>query len=283
MSKRYIGILMSVSALLALSACGNAEPEDVSQGVVVNNGGLTDPNAEPKGGNPTEVAEDYEDNESSEDNEGVEVPEREVYSDSVPKTGRDKIIQDSIRSEIPYGDRNQTDDEHDLSVEYVTVNGGNVDSYDFSIPYSLYYTDNSRAVGGEGVVSYGSLGNLPEKVNESDTRLYELDLLSTSLFDDERGLEGRNKVQVTKQAYNLIVELNQSIYNTLDPSVVDNRVYVSVEALYQNDTDTYPYGIHYQAQSVHGDVSFNYIVNNVQNGYTVNYSNGTVRASGADD
>lgn len=273
MKKGYITVLLTTSALL-LGACSSEEPEkdvgEVSNGeVVVNNGELP----EDKGAENSEGAGETEE---------VEVPTREVYDDEVPKTGREKIIQDSIRSEIPYGDRNTTSEEPDLSVEYVEVNGNIPEDVDYNIPYTLYFEDEkSRAVGGEGVVSIVTETGLPEEVNDSETGLYELELLDTNLFNDERGQEDRNKVQVTKQAYNRVVELSQNIYRVLDPDKVDNEVFIRVQALYQKDTDEIPYGIQYQAQSLRGDIQFNYIINNIQNGYTVNYQNGEIKAGGS--
>lgn len=265
MNRKLTTTILLATSVLVLGACGGEEEEveplqEDTGTVVVNNGEVE-----------TEDEDDVE--------EEIVVPEREVYEDTVPKTDRDKIVQDSIKSEIPYSD-NMEDTSPDLTVEYLEVNDSQPETVDFNVPYTLYYTDsNDRSVGGEGVVTYTTKGDSPEEERGSETKLYEMELLSTSLIKDERGLEGRNKALVTKQAYNLITELNNNIYETARPEVTDNSTYIRVETLYQGEEDI-PYGIHYQAQSIHGDVKFNYIINNIQNGYEVDYNNGTVKAGG---
>lgn len=268
MKRGAVAILLT-STLLLLGACGSEESDEgvgaTDNGeVIVNNGDLE--------GKP----------ENTESEEEVVVPTREVHQDEVPKTGRDKIIQDSIQSEIPYGDRNDTDKKPDLSVEYEEVNGNKPEDVEFSIPYMLYFADEKgRAVGGEGVIKFGTISNEPEDEEGTEAELYELELLSNDLFNDERGLEERNKVQVTKQAYNLVTGFNKKVYEGIDPNEVDNEIFVRVQALYLGEGDTIPYGIHYEAQSLRGDIQINTIIHNVQKGYEVNHQNGEIREGGS--
>lgn len=258
MNRKLTTTILLATSVLVLGACGGEEEEveplqEDTGTVVVNNGEV--------------------------ETEGEVVPEREVYGDEVPSVTRKKINKESITSEIPYGEYEE-DTPPDLSEEEVKINGGIPETTNFSTPYTLYFKDGEgRSVGGEGVVTYMTLGEISQDIVETETELYELELLSTGLLKEERGLEERNKVKVTKQAYNRINELNREIYEEIDPSNMENEVYIKVEAIYDGDNKI-PYGVHYQAQSTYGDVKFNYIINNIQNGYEVDYNKGTVKAGG---
>ena len=265
---KRLTMLTLLTTAVVLAGCTDKESEEVptepAGEVVVNNG---------------QVTEDVEGSEEEVSTESEEsVPKREVHQDKVPKTTRETLTWgDELDGEsTETGTDTATDNAPDLSQEYVTVNEGQPEGVNYDSGYTLYYPDeNKRSVGGEGVVSLSTLDQRPGMEEGEEDKLYSYPMLHTGLFKDERGLETRNQVNVTKQAYNLLTELNQNIYDTVKNTQSDNHVYVSIEALYM-DGYSIPYGIHYQAQSVHGDIHFNYIVNNIQPGLTVNYTEGTV-------
>jgi len=277
MKKKPIILIGLTTSIILLGACSkNADEEETTpldqEEVIVNNGDLEETELD-------EQESDEDDSDDTDSDEQEEIPEREVYDDKVPstKSNRDKIIEYSIKSEK----QPHLIDAPDLREEYITVNSGVPQNVDFNATYNLFNVNaGKRGVGGVGVVRADSLGEEPQEVNGSESEVYEIELLSTSIINDERGHEAKNKAVVTKQAYNLLTELNQNIYRSVDPSDEYTGIYVHVQAIYDESSDVMPVGIQIQAQSKPKDIDFHYIISNIQKGYEVDYINGKVRAGG---
>lgn len=268
---KRIGLYMvMLLAPLMLASCGQsgdeATTQDATSGEVeVYNG---EANQEDTSVESEEASANLE-----EDKQVVE--ERKVESDKVPKSGADRFVSGD---EDTTSNSGNADTYPDLSKGYEEVNNGELEQVDYDIPYSLYFKDDhNRAIGGQAVVGLVTLASYPEKLDEASVgeQLYELELLPTELLNNEKGKDGGNRVRVTKQAYNLYKELQQNIYGSVKEGGEDNKVYMTVDALYVNQ-DTVPYAIKVGAKSVRGDVKFNYQINNIQEGYKVNYELGQV-------
>lgn len=260
--------LLFTTTILLLTGCSSGEEAESEDGevltdnssVVVNNG---------------EDAEEFE-----------PIPERTVVSDKVPVSGTHESFENSNPIEgVTPEDTNNTDSDEtypDLSVSEVVIDEGNPEDVDYNTPYTLYFEDgNGRSVGGQALVSLSTLQEEPELLGEevAEDTLHEFQLLDTNLINDERGLEDRNKVSITKQAYNRLTELNKNIYHSIDPTELGSSTYVSVSALYVGN-DAIPYAINIQAKSPYGDIRYNHNIYNVQEGYTVNYTEGSIAKDG---
>ena len=274
---KRIGLYMVLLlAPLMLASCGQTGDEATTQDAT--GGEVEVYNGE---ANPEEASVESEDASANPEEDKKEVEERIVESDKVPKSGADRFVSGDEDTTSSNGN---AETYPDLSKGYEEVNNGEVEQVDYDIPYSLYFKDDhNRAIGGQSVVELNTLASYPEKLDEASVgeQLYELELLPTELLNNEKGKDERNRVRVTKQAYNLYKELQQNIYGAVKEGGEDNKVYMTVDALYVNQ-DTVPYAIKVGAKSVRGDVKFNYQINNIQEGYKVNYELGQV-SDGIDD
>ena len=268
---KRIGLYMvMLLAPLMLASCGQSGDEATTQDAT--SGEVEVYNGE---ANPEEASVESKDTSANPEEDKKVVEERKVESDKVPKSGADRFVSGD---EDTTSNSGNADTYPDLSKGYEEVNNGEVEQVDYDIPYSLYFKDDhNRAIGGQAVVGLATLASYPEKLDEASVgeQLYELELLPTELLNNEKGKDGGNRVRVTKQAYNLYKELQQNIYGAVKEGGEDNKVYMTVDALYVNQ-DTVPYAIKVGAKSVRGDVKFNYQINNIQEGYKVNYELGQV-------
>lgn len=270
------------TSLILLAGCSTSNEEDKevpNRGEVVVNNGEEDTSTKESSDKDTDDVEIEESKDTEESTDTEEPSKRKVVSEDVPKTTRETLDWDKgdyTQEDTQVDENNPSMTKPDFSRAYLRVNDGKPETTDFNVPYTLYYKDdNGRSIGGEAVVTKGTLDIKPSVNADSVEQLYPTRLLSTNLVFDERGLEDRNEVLLTSQASMLLNKLFVNIYNAVESNEEDNHVYISLEALYDGDNQI-PFGIHIQAQSVHGDIKFNYIVNNKQQGYTVNYKDGTV-------
>lgn len=271
--------LLLASSLVLVSGCEDKDSGDTgnsgSSEVVVNNGQVDSGGQDTSG----EEVKDTDSGSNSDSEEGGSTPERTIVQDKVPKVTGSTAVRGTSEVEDSSGGEGYPD----MSEDYVQVDSSGDSPVSFDIPYTLYYKDSSdRAVGGEGVVLQGKPTTIPEKVGGESGELHSLQLIPSTLIEDDKGLEDRNYVKVTRQAHDLMTELHQNVYKVVTETQEDNHVYISVEALYVGE-DKIPYGIEYRAQSVRGDIKFHYIVHNIQEGATVNYSDGTVKFGDVDE